>query len=78
MTSRGTVVVAVFLLAACVDEPTAKQAEKAAIAVENELAQDAVKERQLSIEEAAEEATKLIEADAKAEADAVIAENSAN
>lgn len=78
MRSRGIVVLAVLLLAACVDEPTAKDAEKAAIAVENELAQDAVKERQLSIEEAAEEATKLIEADAKAEADAVTAENSAN
>ena len=75
MRSRGIVVLAVLLLAACVDEPTAKDAEKAAIAVENELAQDAVKERQLSIEEAAEEATKLIEADAKAEADAAVADN---
>lgn len=75
MRSRGIVVLAVLLLAACVDEPTAKDAEKASIAVENELAQDAVKERQLSIEEAAEEATKLIEADAKAEADAAVAEN---
>ena len=75
MRSRGIVVLAVLLLAACVDEPTAKDAEKAAIAVENELAQDAVKERQLSIEEAAEEATKLIEADAKAETDAAVAGN---
>lgn len=75
MRSRGIVVLAVLLLAACVDEPTAKDAEKASIAVENELAQDAVKERQLSIEEAAEEATKLIEADAKAEADAAVADN---
>lgn len=78
MTLRGTVVLAMLLLAACVDEPSAKEAEKAAIVVENELAQDAVKERQLSIEEAAEEATKLIEADAKAEADAAVAESRAN
>jgi PBP1b-binding outer membrane lipoprotein LpoB len=75
MTPRGIVLFAVLLLAGCVDEPTATEAEKASIAVETELAQDAVKERQLSIEEAAEEATKLIEADAKAEADAAVAEN---
>jgi hypothetical protein len=53
------------LLAACVEEPTPQQAEKAVEAIE----QDAVKDRQRSIEEAAEEATKLIEADAKAEID---------
>ncbi len=53
----------ILLLASCVEEPTPQQAEKAAEAIE----QDLVKERQLSIEEAAEEATKLIEADAKAE-----------
>lgn len=52
-------------LSACVEEPTPQQAEKAVEAIE----QDAVKQRQLSIEEAAEEATKLIEADAKAEID---------
>lgn len=58
-------------LAACVEEPTPQQAEKAVDAIE----QDALKERQLSIEQAAEEATKLIEADAKAETDAVNADN---
>lgn len=52
-------------LAGCVEEPTPQQAEKAIEVIE----QDAVKERQLSIEQAAEEATKLIEADAKAEID---------
>lgn len=54
-----------MLLSACVEEPTPQEAEKAAETIE----QDAVKERQRSIEEAAEEATKLIEADAKAEID---------
>lgn len=59
--------VSCFLATACVEEPNPKQAEKAVEAIE----QDKVKERQLSIEQAAEEATKLIEADAKAEIDAL-------
>ena len=68
-------VLAFLLLAACSPEqPTPQQAEKASAAIN----QDKVKQRQLSIEEAAEEATKLIEADAKAEIDAAEAENSAN
>lgn len=66
---------ATLMLGACVEEPTPKQAEKAAELVENDVEQDAVKERQLSIEQAAEEATKLIEADAKAEMDEAIADN---
>jgi hypothetical protein len=53
-------------LTSCVEEPSPRQTEQAVEAIE----QDAVRERQLSIEEAAEEATKLIEADAKAEIDA--------
>jgi hypothetical protein len=57
-------------LASCVEEPSPKQAEKAVEAIE----QDAVKARQRSIEQAAEEATKLIEADAKAEVDTANAE----
>jgi len=61
-------------LASCVEEPSPKQAEKAVEAIE----QDAVKKRQLSIEEAAEEATKLIEADAKAEIDAANSETAEN
>lgn len=61
-------------LAGCVEEPTPQEAEKAAINLE----QDAVKERQLSIEEAAEEATKLIEADAKEEVDELTVEPTAN
>jgi hypothetical protein len=63
-----------LLLASCVEEPTPQQAEKAAQSIE----QDLVKERQLSIEEAAEEATKLIEADAKAEIDTAAAESPAS
>lgn len=59
-----------LLLSGCVEEPTPQQAEKAVEAIE----QDAVKQRQLSIEEAAEEATKLIEADAKAEIDELTSE----
>ncbi len=54
-----------FALSACVEEPTPQQADRAVEVIE----QDAVRERQLSIEEAAEEATKLIEADAKTEID---------
>jgi hypothetical protein len=65
-------------LAACVEEPTAKNAEKAAEVVRQDIQQDMVAERQKSIEEAAEEATKLIEADAKAEVDEAIAANPAN
>lgn len=63
-----------LLLAGCVEEPTPQEAEKAAANLE----QDAVKQRQLSIEEAAEEATKLIEADAKEEVDELAVEPTAN
>jgi PBP1b-binding outer membrane lipoprotein LpoB len=63
-----------FLATACVEEPSPKQAEKAVELIE----QDKVKERQLSIEQAAEEATKLIEADAKAEIDALAKEGTQN
>jgi hypothetical protein len=71
---KALFLIPLLALASCVDEPTPQQAEKAEEAIE----QDAVKEKQLSIEQAAEEATKLIEADAKAEVDEVIAENPAN
>lgn len=72
--TKAPVFSALLLLAACVEEPTPQEAEKAAANLE----QDAVKERQLSIDEAAEEATKLIEADAKEEVDELAAEPSAN
>jgi PBP1b-binding outer membrane lipoprotein LpoB len=56
-------------LSGCVEEPSPKASEKAAEAIEQAEQQGSVKERQRTIEEAAEEATKLIEADAKSEAD---------
>lgn len=59
-----------WALTACTKEPTPKDAEEASAVLQNEATQDAVKEKQQSIEEAAEQATKLIEADAKAEVDA--------
>lgn len=65
-------------LAACMDEPSRKTAEEASVILENETAQDAVKEKQQSIEEAAEQATKLIEADAKSEVEAAVAAPQAN
>jgi len=65
-------------LAACKEEPTRRTAEEASVLLKNEAAQDAVKERQQSIEEAAEQATKLIEADAKSEVDAAVAAPQAN
>lgn len=65
-------------LAACMEEPTRRTAEEASVILENEAAQEAVKERQQSIEEAAEQATKLIEADAKSEVDAAVAAPQAN
>jgi Tfp pilus assembly protein PilF len=63
---------ALFSLAVCgcVEEPTPKDAETAAVAMEKDTANDLIKERQKSIEQAADEAVKLIEADAKAEIDA--------
>jgi predicted nucleic acid-binding Zn-ribbon protein len=74
----ATATVLALLLTGCVDEPSPKEAEKAAAAIEKDAERDAVKERKLSIEEAAEEATKLIEADAKAEANEAVAERPSN
>ena len=62
--------VASLALFGCVDEPTPKDAETAAATIEKNTADKAVLEQQLSIEQAADEAVKLIEADAKAEIDA--------
>ena len=52
-----------FLLAACAEEPARKDAEKPAEA----FGKEEVKAQKRSIEEAADEAAKLVEADAKAE-----------
>jgi hypothetical protein len=57
-------------LIACKEEPSRKSAEEASAILVNEAAPAATKEKQQSIEEAAEQATELIEADAKAEIDA--------
>ena len=58
----------VLMMCGCADEPTPKETEKSAADIE----QDEVKAKQLSIEEAAEQATKLIEEEAKAETDAAM------
>ncbi len=60
-------------LCGCVDEPTPKDAENAAAAIDKSSADEAILKQQLSIEKAADEAVKLIEADAKAEIDANVA-----
>lgn len=57
------------IVAACSAEPTADTEQVSDIVKAAEGTQDRVKTRQISIEEAAEEATKIIEADAKAEID---------
>ena len=62
--------VCVVALAGCVDESAPKDAEKAAVAIEQDAVDDLIKKDQLSIEEAAEKATKLIEEDTKAETEA--------
>jgi hypothetical protein len=59
--------VLLLLLAACAEEPTPKDAEKAG----EILGEDEVKEQKKTIIEAADEAAKLVEADAKAEIDAL-------
>ena len=64
-----TLAISCSALLACTEEPTRKSAEEASVVLANEAAQEAVKEKQQSIEEAAEQATKLIEADAKSEID---------
>ncbi len=66
----GWVALASLAVCGCVDEPTPKDAETAAASIEKDAAVDEIKEQQLSIEQAADEAVKLIEADAKAEIDA--------
>ena len=60
-------------LCGCVDEPTPKDAEIAATKIDKSTADEAILKQQLSIEKAADEAVKLIEADAKAEIDANVA-----
>jgi ABC-type uncharacterized transport system auxiliary subunit len=75
MTNIAPIVALMMTLAACVEEPTPKATENAVETSDQVEQQDAVKERQLTIEEAAEKATKLIEADAKSEVDELSREN---
>ena len=70
MSFRLLLGVCVVALAGCVDESAPKDAEKAAVAIEQDAVDDLIKKDQLSIEEAAEKATKLIEEDTKAETEA--------
>jgi ABC-type transporter MlaC component len=65
MTLRLLILIPLALVSACVDEPTPKQAEAAAAQISN----DDVKQKQRTIEQAAEEATRLIEQDAQTEID---------
>jgi hypothetical protein len=60
---------ALLLTAACSGEPAAKDAEKATKAADSNDSD--VKDRKKSIEEAADEAAKLVEAEAKEEIDAL-------
>ena len=57
-------------LCSCGDEPAPEDAENTAATLETTAPAEQIKEKQLSIEQAADEAVKLIEADAKAEIDA--------
>lgn len=59
------------ILAACSPDPAAQDGQGKAGIVDEESEQDKVERRQNSIESAAEEATKIIEADAKAEIDSI-------
>lgn len=61
-------IVLFVLLSGCVEEPTPKQAEAAA-EIESITSPKQLESEALSIERAADEAVKLIEADAKAETD---------
>jgi hypothetical protein len=60
------------MLAACNDTPAASDAAPAEGDVPETSQQDEVTKQKLTIEQAAEEATQLIEADAKAEMEALV------
>ncbi len=72
MKVRLAALILTFSAAACVEEPTVKDADAAIETMDV----DKIEAKQLSIEQAAEAATKLIEDDARKEADA--AEPSSN
>lgn len=76
MIKHGVLTSALLLIAGCGEAPAGdnKTGDNAAV----DVAKDQVTAQKKSIEEAAEEATKLIEADAKAEIDAAAAEQATN
>lgn len=70
---KSAIALLVLLLAGCVEEPTPKEAAAAA-RVEAVTPQKEIEENARKIEQAAEEAVKLIEAETKAETDRQSAE----
>lgn len=72
MITRSLIVIALFATASCGDGP-ANEAKVNDDAIAD-VSKEQVAEQKQSIEQAAEEATKLIEAEAKAEVDAATAE----
>ncbi len=76
MRARALLISVLLLTASCGDSPA--DDKEAASNVPAETSELLVSEQKKSIEEAAEEATKLIEADAKAEIDAATAGQLAN
>lgn len=76
MRARAFLISGLLLTASCGDAPA--DDKEAASDVPAETSEQLVSEQKKSIEEAAEAATKLIEADAKAEIDAATAGQLAN
>lgn len=76
MIARVFIVTALLFTASCGEPPSTDT--KAEIDAAAEADEELVAERQKSIEEAAEEATKIIEADAKAEIDAAVSDQPDN
>jgi uncharacterized lipoprotein YajG len=71
MKQRLFLAMAVFVIAACDNTPAASETSVAEGDAAPASQQEILAEKKLSIEQAAEEATKVIEADAKAEIDAL-------
>jgi cellobiose-specific phosphotransferase system component IIA len=68
---KRAILIGLLLVTACSAEPKPAEAPKAAKQVPESDAEDEVKTEKKSIEEAAEAATKLIEAEAREEIDAL-------
>ena len=72
MKKAASLISAIAMLAACNDTPVNPDAGQAEGEVSTASQEEEVAKRKLTIEQAAEEATKLIEADAKAEMQATM------